>query len=439
MYYHHEDPLFGYYTDPQVSPFLERPRLPLNQQKVSRADKRILRDLAKTVAEICQKPEQETRRELWRKHNSLHGDRPMILCYLGNIWKDLVPESGLTSEHSLCRSIEWYMLRTKYRWDHIHDDFVFRPGFKMPPIYSFTGWGVEAAIVQSSMADGAKGLVPPIKVPEDIDKLKVPKIEVDWKSTNQNLETIQEILGDTLAVELDGISVRTSISPTLVLLRGLVPLMMDMYDRPEWVHQLADFVCVGTEILLDFVEDQGFLRLNDADEYVGTGGFGYTDELPVSGFDIGHVRTCDMWGLAESQDFPSISPSMFSEFLLQYQVRLLKRFGLTCYGCCEALDEKYHLLTQQIPNLRRVSVSPSANVAIAAEILGDEYIFSWKPDPSFLALEGFDGDQVHDYVEKTVKIARECKLEIVLKGMTTIRRQPERVEKWIEIAREIVA
>ena len=54
---------------------------------------------------------------------------------------------------------------------------------------------------------------------------------------------------------------------------------------------------------------------------------------------------------------------MFAEFVLPYQLPILERFGLNCYGCCEPLDQRWSTLKQ----LRRASVSPLM------------IVFSWRP------------------------------------------------------------
>ena len=77
---------------------------------------------------------------------------------------------------------------------------------------------------------------------------------------------------------------------------------------------------------------------------------------------------------------------MFGEFIFPYQLPLLERFGLNCYGCCEPLDRRWSVV-KQVPRLRRVSVSAWADWAKMAELLGDRYIFSLKPRPVDLAMD----------------------------------------------------
>ena len=68
------------------------------------------------------------------------------------------------------------------------------------------------------------------------------------------------------------------------------------------------FIRDGLMAELDYLEENGLLSLNRG-HYVGSGGFGYTNQLPGPDFD-GKVRTMDMWGFAESQTV-GISPDAF--------------------------------------------------------------------------------------------------------------------------------
>jgi hypothetical protein len=88
-----------------------------------------------------------------------------------------------------------------------------------------------------------------------------------------------------------------------------------------------------------------------------------------------------MWGCSNAQIFSEISPEMHWEFALHHDLRLLAQWGMTYYGCCEPLDRKVSLL-KQIPNLRKVSVSPWNDMARMANELVSTYVFSFKPNPA---------------------------------------------------------
>ena len=60
--------------------------------KTSHRDTAILRELARRYLEICHRPVQQERRELWRRHNSLQPTRPLVLVMFGDSWNEM-PES----------------------------------------------------------------------------------------------------------------------------------------------------------------------------------------------------------------------------------------------------------------------------------------------------------------------------------------------------------
>jgi hypothetical protein len=216
-------------------------------------------------------------------------------------------------------------------------------------------------------------------------------------------------------------------------------MMMDMYDEPQLLHELMALLRDSTLSELDTYEREGVLTLNNGPtDYVGSGGLGCTDELPADDFD-GRVRCKDLWVLGESQEFVGVGPEQFYEFALQYQLPLLDRFGLVCYGCCEPLDRKFDLITKHIPKLRRVSVAPWCNRALAAEKLADRYIYSWKPNPSMICSPTVDYDAVERVTRETIETARGCCLEMVMKDTHTVHGDAERFTRWSEIASRLAA
>jgi hypothetical protein len=126
---------------------------------------------------------------------------------------------------------------------------------------------------------------------------------------------------------------------------------------------------------------------------------------------------------------------MFAEFVFPYQLPILERFGLNCYGCCEPLDKRWHVV-ERIPHLRRVSMSPWADWAKMAEVLGDRYIFSLKPSPTDLAMDSFDEERIRVGLREVLGTTRGCRVEVIMKDNHTIRYDPRRVVRWVKIARE---
>jgi len=217
---------------------------------------------------------------------------------------------------------------------------------------------------------------------------------------------------------------------------GLENVMYDMLDRPDFVHEVMTFLEEGHQKWLDQFEEMNLLSLNNDNTYQSTGGNGFTDELPAPGFDPNRVRTIDMWASSESQEFQVVSPQMHTEFALEYEKRLLARFGLNGYGCCEDLSQKLDDVFT-IPNLRRISIAPFANVDVCAPKIKGDHIFSWKPHPAHLVGE-FDEKMIRKYLRHTIDLAREHGniLEIILKDTHTCEHHPERFDRWTQICRE---
>ncbi len=114
---------------------------------------------------------------------------------------------------------------------------------------------------------------------------------------------------------------------------------------------------------------------------------------------------------------------------------IMERFGLNCYGCCEPLYKRWHVV-KQFPRLRRVSVSPWANVEKMAEYLGDAYIYSCKPSPAELARPAIDENRIRQGLRRVIEATRSCRLEIIMKDNHTIANNPENVRRWCRIAGE---
>lgn len=381
-------------------------------------DKRIIRDLAKRVAEIAELPIMEERRQMWKQHNQLKRVRPMILVFPEGSWRELLPQSVLQCEGEVARQIEWELRRRIYKYEHIHDDSVVEKKWVVNKVITTTGWGLEPKRKPSSQETGAWGFDPVIKEYSDLKKLRFPEVIYDEKETLRRLEEAQDLFGDILDVQLKGIAhVSFHLMAIYCQLRGLEQVMWDMYDNPNFLHEAMSFLEEGHRRLIQQYIELNLLSLNNDETYHSSGGVGYTDELPKPDYDPGRIRPCDMWASAESQEMAQVSPEQHYEFVMQYEKRLLEPFGLTGYGCCEDLTNKLDYVFT-IPHIRRISISPWANVEKCAEKLGNKYIFSWKPNPSYL-VGNFDTELIRDYIKHTLDVTRNCIIEIILKDTHT--------------------
>lgn len=66
---------------------------------------------------------------------------------------------------------------------------------------------------------------------------------------------------------------------------------------------------------LDQFEQQNLLSLDRNNTRIGSGGYGYSSELPGKDFDPGYAKPHNMWGCSNAQIFSEVSPDMQWEFV----------------------------------------------------------------------------------------------------------------------------
>lgn len=400
-------------------------------------EKKILRDLALRVKELSSRPIEDEKKKLWTSHNDLKLVRPLVFCDPENGWNEIITQDQILCTDPLLRVWEMALRKEIFWGEEMQDDRVIEDVFYVPYFYKDTGYGLTE-IKEQTDASGSFRYISPIKnYDEDFEKLMIPQIEVNEQNTLAIKNMAEELFGDILSVRLRGIW-WWSLGMTwdYIKLRGLENLMLDMMLEPDWVHRMMDFLTQSVHSRLNYLETNHLLSLNTGGTYVGSGGFGWTKELPENLLQE-QITTKDMWGFCESQETVGISPEMFAEFILPYQLTIMERFGLNCYGCCEPLDLRWKYICK-IPRLRRVSVSPWANIPQMAEFLEDKYIMSIKPSPTSLAQPNIDETSIRKSLEDTLRETKGCHVELIMKDNHTLGNNPLNATRWCKIAKELV-
>ena len=400
---------------------------------IEKKDRDILKNLAVRVREISDRPVEKEKRKLWTDHNMLKTKSPVIFCDPENGWNELITADMIECSGELAKKWEMVLRKEIYWAEFIRDDKVIEPYFDIGYTFTDNGWGINTRF--RGGAGGSYTWENPIKDKQDVEKIKYPEIYIDHETTEETTGLADEVFGEVLEVRLTGKWWWTlGLTMDLAFFRGLENIMWDMIDNPEMMHSLMKILSDGTLKKIDFLESNKLLSSN-VDKYVGSGGFGYTEELPGSDIKNRDLTPGDMWGFGESQETSNVSPQMFEEFIFQYQLPILQRFGLNCYGCCEPLDSRWHIV-KNVPNLRRVSVSPWSDLARMAENLQDSYIFSMKPAPSDLAVPRINQDAIRNKIRSALKITGGCVLEILMKDNHTLGNNPENLISWVRIVRD---
>ena len=403
-------------------------------------DKRILRDLAARYAEIAALPIQQEKKAMWQRLNRLDPVKAMV-----NIsqvpWHEMNVDDELTlrTEDPFHRKIEWELRRTLYEWRHMPADMFVEPLLVCPLVIHDTGFGIgeDVDIVKTDERSSvvSRHFHRQITTMDDLEKIHMPTVTYDDAATEANRQRMEALFDGILPVEVHGPSVFW-FAPWDELIRWYTvqAAMEDLLLNPDLVHAAIDRLVRAYLHRLDQYEAQNLFSLGRNRNTFAT------DELPRPGYDSNYIRPRDLWAIGAAQIFSDVSPAMHWEFALQYEVRWFKRWGLNYYGCCEPLHHKTDIVSR-IPNLRKISMSPWVDVEAGAEAIGDRYVFSRKPNPAMVAVDDWDPDHARQDLIETLEATRPhgCSVEFLLKDISTVRYEPQRLWDWSRIAAEVTA
>ena len=403
-------------------------------------DVMIIQELAARVAEIASLPIQEEKRRLWRGLNALEPERPMVMidqvC-----WNEMnEDELNLECVDPECRGYEEFLRRTLYQWKHFPVDMVVESFIRVPMAIANTGFGIEVqemiAVTDPTNSVVGHKYLNQFRTMADLEKIHMPQISYDPVETSRRLSVAHELFDGLLEVRSWGADPSLSLWDPIATWMGVENALFALVDQPDLMHGLASRMTEGYLSMLDQLEDQGLLCGPQSLVHC-TGAF--TDELPAPGYNPQKPRTKDMWMYGLAQMFSNVSPAMFKEFEVDYTSRICDRFGLVYYGCCDPLDKKMPQV-RMIPNVRKVSMSPWVNGERGAAEIGRDYVYSRKPSPAMLAFDTFDPEAVRQDLQATRAACEKyhCPLELILKDISTVRYEPERLFEWAKVAMQVV-
>ncbi|MDR1797545.1 MAG: hypothetical protein LBR44_08940 [Clostridiales Family XIII bacterium] len=410
---------------------------------LSEKEKDVLRRLGAEAVEIGRRDAASDKAALWKALNDRKAQRPMV--WINEIpWHEMnvADELVLVCGHPWARDLEDRLRKTIYQAKHMPCDMIVDPFLACPKVFHSTDFGIlEKVDTRHTDADSdiySRHFEIQIKDPEDIEKIQIPKVTYYEQATAYALEAMEGLYADIGEVRLVG-QTHIWFTPWDYLIRwwGVAEAMVDLVDRPEMVHRAYERMVDAWSSELDQIESLNLLSLDNNNTRIGSGGYGYVSDLPGAGFDENHVRPIDMWGCSNAQIFTSVSPEMHWEFAIEHDMRWLARFGLTYYGCCEALDGKIDVL-RRIPNLRKISVSPWCDIQRAVDGIGTDYVMSRKPSPSVFVGDAFHLEEAERQLRAFLDCARGCHVELIMKDISTVTHDPKRLWDWAAMAMRVV-
>ncbi len=404
---------------------------------VSAGDRTIIRDLATRYAEMANGEQNRAALSRWRALNNLDFGRPLVFTNVHLLGPDIEP-------HLPEQRVQDEGLREVERWFHnalwrseLCDDRYYDPWYtvRAEMLTQPEGlWGIKPNMVHDEGSRGYRAL-PVLETMEDLDALKATPHKVLDPDPPLARE-LDDIFGDVLPVHRNRVSIyhvwNAVMGPSAGELFGLEEFLMALYTEPEMVHRFMKFL--SDSIVKNFKECEAAGDWSTADYwYYNTPP--NCDELPDPEAGSYGATMKELPGFGHSQEFESVSPAMFQEFLLDYQRPILDLFGRVTYGCCDTLDTKLEALSR-VPNLTKLSAGPLANPGLYPELFGDRAVISWRPLPTLMASDSFDEEALRKMFRDGLEQLKGCHVELHLHDLMTVRGDVSRIIRWTEIARE---
>ncbi len=405
-------------------------------------DRGILRRLAGEYFILSRQARFIENRRLHRAVNDLKPIRPVVLIdELPWTEMNLDGEMTLRCEDPILRGVEWHLRATLFKARHLPADMIIVPYVPVQKVVRFQGIGV--AVEERTLAIAGRDTIraheyhDQLATEADLDRIHNDVVTYDREETMRRFERVADAIGDILPVRLKGIEYASMGTwDQIAMLRGVDNLLIDLADRPAFMHRLVRRL---HDVRWDTVRQIETLGLFDNDPSSLHCTPILSSALPGPGFDGEHVKLKHVWGRAVAQIFASVSGPMHEEFDIDYIKEPMSHCGLVYYGCCEPLDRKMDIV-KKIPNLRKISVTPWADVNVAAEAIGRGYVLSAKPNPAAVAVDRLDPAAVRRELGTILDACRRngCPCDIVLKDISTCNGRPENLFEWERIAMEMV-
>lgn len=405
------------------------------------SDIKTLRYLAVEYLTVLHSADNFTAYTLQKSVNDKKMIRPVVL--IDELpWHELNFDRSLTllCEDTYLREIEQYLRRSLFQYKYFRADMILTPYIPIRKIIISSGIGLEVDETTLMQENGNNIMAHEyndiLSTSEAIEKLHNDIITYDEKTTLKRYELVSNILGDILPVKLIGENyAHITTWDEISKFRGVTPLLMDLIERPEFTH---DMVSKLTGIFWNRMEQYEQLGLFEAEPSNLHCTCAASDDLPMP-TDGSSRKLKNVWGRGAAQIFASVGNDMHEEFDIEYMKNAIGNCGLVYYGCCEPLDKKIDIV-EKIPNLRKISITPWADVDVAAEAIGKKYVMASKPNPASVAVEKLDIEVLKKEITKILDACsrNSCNVELTLKDISTLNNNPQNIIEWEKTVMDIV-
>ena len=398
----------------------------------------IVRELAKRYMDIALSDRHARMRRRFRDSNDLKIVRPPLI--MEEIpWHEMNMDGELDClcQDETLRGMEYRLRVQLFREKHFRCDNYIEPVWVIDKASSSTGIGFSIQEKRLSV-DRANNIVSHeysdvLADERSLERYHDPVVTAYPEIDARRVARAEEVLKDVMPVELRGGYIYFSPWDQIAMLRGVEPILMDMYDRPEYLHKIMRLFVRGMSREMDQRSALGLYDPRPIALHCTPGQVTLPHEP-----DPAHYTCGDIWFRTMAQMFSSVSPAAHEEFDLQYTIPLASRCAYTYYGCCEPLHDRIDRL-KLYPNLRKIGVSPWADVEKSAEMIGGDYVLSRKPNPANVAIST-DPELIRREIGETARLCLKygCPCDITLKDISTVSYKPGNLILWAETASRVL-
>ena len=402
---------------------------------IQKNDRERLRQLAVRQLEHAKSPEMDKIRAKWNAIGVGRCIEPVIRMSFG-AYRDEIIYPKMSCEGELARKTEEALLANMAGRELFDDDTVVEDRYQHFWNINFNLWNLnikKTFVPDPNTKKYAFHIEPIIKnIRDDFRMFQKSVFSVNRKKSLDEMDAINECIGDILPVEMSMTCLHGSITNKLVHLLGMENMYISMIDYPDEFHNIMKLACEGYGEFHAWMASEKLFTGTTGKQPLGQDTFCYTDELPPAA-----QSSKDVWGYMDSQESIGLSPEMYGEFVFPYLSRIASNMGLVSYGCCEPVHPQWDYIST-LKNLRRVSVSPWCDEEFMGEQLrGKRIVYHRKPKASFVLInKPLDEEEITEYFKRTALAARGCLLEVTQREIKTIHGNPERVKQYLKMIRK---
>ena len=408
-------------------------------------DPEILKPLVEKTLELAARPEEAARKELWARHNALQPADKIPVCVSfegipGPQWDLMLGAGHLRCSGGLAREIEFYLKRRVWAAQNVPDDHVVWPAvLLLVGRQADYDWGVPLSWHDSGNALGAKGYDPPFADGIELKRLRAPRSEFDAAAAETRLAEAAELVGGKLTILPRYETLGESPFDLAVRMRGMDRIFMDVYDAPELVHGLMDFITGA--IIADHRrrQDRGWINApaDTSGRYQMIPMMRHLAGFLAPDFAGRKPRLSDEWPYVSAQTSSGLGPEQYAEFVHRYNSRIAGLFTAKTvyYHGCECLDQKLPVIST-LPNLRRHHVSPWSSVRLAAEHYRGAVVLEVHAHPGKVFF-GATRQGMRKQLETLVSAAAGHPMNLNLSDIHSVNGNPDTLRVWAEEAQRV--